>query len=382
MLGRARIPLAWLILSERRPRLLLALGRIAFAVLLMFSQLGFLNGVFDSQTRLFDYLDADLFVVSQSRYTVVINQRFPRRRLYHALDVPGVREAVPLYIEGMSASLRDPANGRQARLRVLAFNPKDAVFRLPVVQRHARDLLREDVALIDARSREFFPDVQPGTLSELNGRRVTIIERFDLGACFYFEGNLITSDFNYFRYFPRSDPGEVDLGLLRLAHGVDAAAAASSLAAALPGDVGIYTRAEMNRRERDYWANGTATGAVFSLGLAVGFLVGILTCYQILFTDVSDNLPRFATLKAIGYPNRYVVKVVCWEAIYLALLGFVPGLVVSLGLYYVLEEVTLIQLRLTAGRVALVGILTLVMCLAAGLLAVRKALKADPAELF
>src|SRR5262249_57891488 len=139
----------------------------------------------------------------------------------------------------------------------------------------------------------------------------------------------------------------VDVGLLQLRDGVDPAAVAAELERVLPEDVLVLTRAEFIDREHDYWARSTPTGAIFGLGLVVGFVVGVITCYQILFNDVTDNLPRFATLKALGYGDRFLRRVVSAEALYLAVLGFLPGLVAGQVLYVVLREITYITMRLT-----------------------------------
>ena len=44
----------------------------------------------------------------------------------------------------------------------------------------------------------------------------------------------------------------------------------------------------------------------FGAGVVLGFVVGMVICYQILTSDVADHLPEYATLKAIGYTNRYL----------------------------------------------------------------------------
>lgn len=383
MMRRFRTPLAWLILSEQRGRFALAVVRIGFAVLLMFSQLGFLNGVFDSQTSIVHHLHGDLFIINRNRYSlVIVHEKFARRRLWQVLDVPGVKAAYPLYVEDTASRVRDPADGRHCTLRVMAFNPRDPVFATPAIENHRSDLERADTVLVDTRGREFFATLVPGTEAELNDRRLVVLANFQIGADFQYDGNMVMGEANFFRFFPRRQPGDVDIGLLDLCDGADPAAVAEAASRILPDDVLVLTRAEVIDRERAYWARSTPTGIVFGLGMVVGFVVGVITCYQILFNDVTDNLPRFATLKALGYGNGFLRRVVSAEAVYLAILGFFPGLFAAQGLYMVLQEKTLIPMRLTPGRIALVAILTILMCQLAALFAVRKALKADPAELF
>jgi putative ABC transport system permease protein len=111
-------------------------------------------------------------------------------------------------------------------------------------------------------------------------------------------------------------------------------------------------------------------------------VVGMVICYQVLSSDVADHLAEYATLKAIGYPNRYLGMVVLQEALLLAVAGFVPGLACSWLLYQLLSALTDLPMELTWFRIGFVLFLTIVMCAASGLLALRKALEVDPAEVF
>lgn len=104
--------------------------------------------------------------------------------------------------------------------------------------------------------------------------------------------------------------------------------------------------------------------------------------YQILFSDVSDHLQEYATLKAMGYTDGYLFKVVIQEAGILAVLGFVPGLLLCLGLYRLAGDATSLPIVMTWSRgVAVLG-LTVGMCWFSGAMALRKVRAADPADVF
>jgi len=104
--------------------------------------------------------------------------------------------------------------------------------------------------------------------------------------------------------------------------------------------------------------------------------------YQILYTDVSDHLQEYATLKAMGYRNTYLSFIVIQEALILSVLGFMPGLAISQGVYVISARATLLPLAMTLPRVAMVYALTVSMCIFSGLMAIRKLRSADPAEVF
>jgi putative ABC transport system permease protein len=97
---------------------------------------------------------------------------------------------------------------------------------------------------------------------------------------------------------------------------------------------------------------------------------------------VADHLPEFATLKAMGYSDRYLAGIVLKQALLLAVVGFIPGVVLSGLLYLILGQLTGLPLLLSPPRAGIVLLLTVLMCSASGVLTVRKLRSADPADLF
>ena len=201
-------------------------------------------------------------------------------------------------------------------------------------------------------------------------------------ASFAADGNLITSDSTFLRLFPERQPHEIDIGLLKLKANTDIQQVRSALQARLPKDVLVLTLDQLTTREKNYWANGSPIGFIFGIGTLIGFIVGLVIVYQILYSDVSDHLPEYATLKAMGYSDNYLVSVLVQEALILAVLGFFPGFMLSTGLYLVTKSATLLPIGMTLSRALLVLVLTIIMCTASGGVALRKLQSADPADVF
>jgi putative ABC transport system permease protein len=172
------------------------------------------------------------------------------------------------------------------------------------------------------------------------------------------------------------------VGLVRIDAGAHARDVKAELIRLLPGDVHVFLKREFINQELTFWKSSTPVGFIFGLGLALGFAVGVVICYQILYTDIADHLAEFATLKAMGYPLTYFVRVVLEQAVILAVLGFIPGLMVSALAYSGLAMVTGLLMELTTLRVLLILLLTITMCVVSGGLAIRRLLGTDPAELF
>ena len=395
------VPLAWKNITHNRRRLALALAGVGFAVLLMCMQIGFRNALFDSTVELLEKLNADLIVTSKMLYALGVSDQFARRRLDQIAACPGVEAAWPLYIETRRAVLdvpvRDlagnplpidvkepPQPGVGHLIRVLAIEPDDPVFGLPEAER--RKLLTVGNVLFDEKSKPEYGHIEQGTKTDLAGRTVTVVGFFALGTDFANDGNLLTSaqtlDKIFYAPLRTSGLGRVDVGVIKLVDPDQAEQVKAQLIERLPDDVDVFTKEEMIDREKSFWQNSTPIGFVFLLGTLMGFAVGTIICYQILYSDIDDHMREFATLKAMGYPNRYFFGVVLQEALFLGGLGFLPGIAVSWLCYWWLARLTGLLLDLTPARAAFILLLTLAMCATSGALAVRKIFTVDPAELF
>lgn len=349
-------------------------------------QLGFRSAVYESAVRYHERFRYDLVMISPKTPFIGFPGSFTRRRLYQALGAREVVSVTPVYVQ--QAFWKNPWKHDARNILAVGFDPAHDVLALPGVRRNLPRLKLPDVVLFDAASRPEFGPVADAVerhgamVAEVNDRRVTVVDLFRLGTSFGIDGSLVTSDLNFLRLFPDRPPGLIELGLIQLHTGADAGAVAARLAAALEPDVRILTRSGFIRREVDYWGSTTPIGYVFGFGAIMGLVVGGVIVYQILFADVSEHLAEYATLKAMGYTNRYLAGLVLREAGILAVLGFLPGLLVSLVLYDLTADATRLPMAMTPERAGAVLLLTLAMCGASAVMALRKVRSADPAEVF
>jgi putative ABC transport system permease protein len=377
--------LAWLQLVAEKRRLAAALAGIAFAVMLQLMQFGFRDAMFDSATTLHDRLVADLILTSTLYENVVAPGTVTERRLYQALGVAGVESVRPVHLG--AAPFKNPQTGRDKVILVIGLNPDHATLDIPSVIERAHLAKIPDVALYDALSRpEFGPIVERlgeagAVTTEVAGRRTTIRGLFELGVSFAGNGHLIVGDTTFRRLFNRSD-GVFEFGLIRLQPGTDVAAAQAALVERLPGDVKVLTHAELRALERDFWNTNTPVGFIFLIASFIGLLVGSVIVYQILYTDVSDHLAEYATLKAMGYSDRYLNLVVIEQALILSIAGFPIGFLLAQLLYVVARDATHLPIVMTVPRAAIVFAMTVFMCCLSASVAIRKLRSADPAEVF
>jgi len=381
-----RTPLGLLQLKHDRMRLLTAIAGITFADILIFMQLGFSDALYKSNTQYPRAVEADLVLISTQAKNFGQLRTFPRRRLYQAQDVPGVASADALYLG--SVDWRNPQTQKRTSMLIIGQNPDQPAFDLPQVNQQLDAIRMPNTVLFDQASRgdyqTLIDQVNQGetVTTEIGLNTVTIAGLFEVGASFADDGALITSDQNFLRLFPRRDAGAVSLGLIQLQPGADREQVRTDLAARLPQDVLVLTSQGYVEFELNEIQSASPIGFVFGLGTAMGFIVGVVIVYQVLSTDVNSHLAEYATFRAMGYRNSYLLGIVFEEALILSILGFVPGLAVALGAYQLTAAVTALPLAMPFSRAVTVLLLTFVMCGASGAVATRRLQAADPADIF
>lgn len=396
--------LAWCNLLEQPRRTVVSLLGVGVAVLLLFMQRGLLNAVDRTATLVYERLDYDLLIASDEYLSMVTPGTLPRDALARSAGAPGVKHVLPLTVllgqwrDMSAATLANEERPRaQESILILAIDParldqlfleSAEVFRTrDDLARAAIHLSRLDTVVLDRRSRPTFGDVATWErvgYNELNGRRVEISGTLEIGTGFAFNGLLLTSEATLTRVvgWPAD---RVSLGLVKLdaADAVAVATAKEALSRRLADEhVTVYTRAEIEEKEKGYWQKSTAVGVFFTVGVYIALFVGGVFVYQMMAADIARRLAEYATIRALGYEGWFLTAVVFWQGLLLAVVGFVPGLGCSLLLYAGMRENTGIPIYMTAGRIGLVLFLAVLMCLGAAWVAARGVHRANPADLF
>lgn len=383
---RRRTPLGWRQLIHDKPRLLTAIAGIAFADILIFLQLGFQGALFYSNTKLPRQLDGDILIFSSEAVNLMKSYTFSRRRLYQAMDVPGVEKTKALYVN--TISWRNPVTQEKATLQVLGQNPEDEVLTLPTINQQRDAIKLPNTVLMDRSAKgdygEVIAQVEQGQLvqTEIDRNTVSITGLFELGASFASDGMLVTSDQTFLRFFPKRDASTVTVGLIDIAPGGDPLQVKRDLQAHLPNDVKVFTAEEYVEFEVNEIKTNSPIGAIFSIGSAMGFAVGVIIVYQVLATDVSAHMGEYATFRAMGYRQNYLLGVVFEEALIMSVMGFIPSVGISIGLYQLTSAATSLPMIMTTTRVIGIWIATVAMCVVSGAIATRKLQGADPADIF
>jgi putative ABC transport system permease protein len=378
--------LAWRQLRSEKARLASAIAGVMFACVLVFMQLGFRAALFDSATALIGSMRGDLFLMHPLTLASFKPEPLPRGRAWQVLAVPEVERAVPVYLA--QATWRNPEDGTRRAIQLIGVDTDAGVLDFPGLAPLVEQLKRTDTVAFDVRSRPEFGAVarllaERGPFPvEVGNRQVEVVGLIEIGPSFGADGNIVLSDVNFRRVVKERQVAAIDLVAIKLRPGSDVLAVQQQLRDILPADAMVLTQAELNAHERRYWEEATPIGFIFAFGSLMGLVVGMVIVYQILFSDIAGHLKEYATLKAMGYSNGYLGRVVLGASLILAVTGFIPGFLLSTFLYDVVGASTFLPLAMDLSRATTVFLMIFTMCAVAGLLAMRKLRDANPADMF
>ena len=364
-----------------------ALG-VTFATVLVFMQEGFRDSLLDSSATMVRNLKGDLFLLHKQTEAFWRTLPFARSSLKRVYGHPHVKSVTPMYLA--QGRWRNPSNLAIRTLKVVGIDPWSQGLCAQTVSRYQSQLNVDNTALFDLHSRpEFGPIPQlldmakgQGIHSDIERHRIHIIGGFFMGASFADDGHVLTSIRTFMNIFPRRNANFIDAGLIELHPGYNPERVKSELSPLLHPSVRLISLREIIEEEKNYWKKRTPIGFIFSMGVVLGLVVGMIIVYQILFTDIANHLSEYATLKAMGYSQRYLMLVVLSSSIFLSLFGFIPGAVISGILYRIAENAMFIPIPMTIFRFLSVFSLIVMMCFVSGMLAIRKLKSANPAEMF
>jgi putative ABC transport system permease protein len=381
-----RLPIGWLQLTHSRPRMAAALAGVAFATVLVFVQMGMMGALNGTVRMAYTPVRGDILISASDAHTLTDGSPLSRRALFLALSDPQVAAAAPLHLGKLDWRRGD---GSAASLNVYGLPVEAARFAGKDIVRQLPGLAVSGSVLMDSRTR----DADSALLSrvtpeapfrfEVNGHTMTAIGSFALGPGFSADGAMVVSDQTFLRLFPARTAGTPRHILVDVVPGASAEEVAGRLGPRLNGlAVQVRTMAAAQAADLTYQTTQRPTGVIFGFGVAMGVLVGLVIVYQVLSTDVADHLREYATFKAMGYPHRFFLGIVFEEAVILGLLGFIPGLLLALGIYAAMSQATGLPVVMTAPRAVGVFVGTILACAASGAFATRRLRAADPADLF
>ncbi|MBC6474366.1 MAG: ABC transporter permease [Hormoscilla sp. GM102CHS1] len=405
-------------LLEDIPRFLVAQAGIMFAVSLVTIQIGILKGFTRSTVQLIENSPADIWVASQEMLHLELTKPLLLEYALLAKQVEGVDRAEPL-MRGI-AQWNVPG-AELTPVKVFGFDPEGQLFLPGKVNPSSLRAIKEPyTAIVDASNLDSLHVRGVGDRAEIGSLPVRLVgltkeTQSIVSSSFVFtslkSANAylnagVTSKLNC-KLLPEGDikcvtiyeheetsetstvspPKPLNLTdpivyvLIRAKPGEDLQALKRRLEAALP-DSRAYTRAEMANQTRDYWQQRSGIGFILGLGAAVGVIVGMVVVGQILYSSVSDHLKEFGTLKAMGASDWVIYSVIIEQAMWMAVIGYVPSMILCLALAsWALASQGIMILITPLSAAGVLGI-TLLMCVGSAFFAIQKVTRVDPAIVF
>ncbi len=344
------------------------------------------DAVIDSSLQVPRSLNADVFVLSPRTQTVMRPAPFPRRFLDRLRSVPNVEAVSSVSIE--NGRWVNPTTRLEHPIRVFGLELEFGVLSLPGIDPNEPRLKMKDYVLFDASSRPKFGNVAEAIhagesfSTEVNGRRIEVCGLTYSGVSIASDGNIFTTPANFQRLFPKQGTANSHIGIIRAKDRSGAKQIAIEIQAMLGNEAQVLTKGELLANENEYMRVNDPVDDIMGMIGAVAFLVGMIIVYQILYSDVINHLPQFATLKAIGFNNSFLLGIILSEGLILALIGFWPGLAIANGLSQLAESATSLPVSVSSSNSIFVFVASLVMCGLAAAIAVRKIAQVEPASVF
>jgi putative ABC transport system permease protein len=374
---RAPFGLGARILIFARPRFIAATAGVAVAVVIIFVEMGMLFAVLDSQARLGTIVRADLVAINVARTNLHKWNRMDTVRLNEIAATDGVERAVPIY-QG-TATLRDRSDNRVHRIVVIAFPPNDLPLAIGDPATISRLLRVPDNVLYDRLSRPIFGTVTAGKDIEIDGVQVRLAGYVEIGPDVVNDGTLVMSEGTWLQHADGDTP---IMAAIHLQPGADLEAVRRRILAVVPPDVVVLTPAEVRNREFAFTLKSAPIGILFGVGMMAGLVVGLVTCYQILFNEIVDRMRQYATLKAMGFGDGFLRSIVIEQGIVLSCAGFPLGAALALGANAYLERQTFLAVDFGPLSLLMVFLLTVAICVIGSLIAVRQLTHVDVAALY
>jgi putative ABC transport system permease protein len=387
-------------LFQDLPRFIVAQAGILFAVGLVTIQTGLLNGFTRSSSLLIKSSKADIWLASKDIRHLDFTLPIPYERLKQARGVKGVDLAEALITQG--SVWRYGSDGAVtstaiAPIRVIGFDPNGQLFQpTSIVEGKLSALTQPYTMMIDQSDLKSLAVTKLGNTAEIGaykprvvgltkGIRSIVSSPFVFtslpNAVAYVTSPIVTPKASPPKPAALTDSDRITYVLIRAKPGEDIAALKQRLETDVP-DVRALTQDELTTLTQDYWRKSTGVGFILGLGAAVGVVVGIVVVGQILYSSVTDHLREFGTLKAMGSSDWFIYKIILEQALWMAVLGYLPGMGLVLLVGSWTQKAQAVQILvgpMTAGGVF--G-LTVLMCCGAAIFAIQKVTRLDPAMVF
>ena len=365
-------------LFHDRLRFVATLIGIVFSVVLVMVQMGLFLGFGHMVTTMIDHANADIWVVPKGAKSFEDPSLLDVKLRDKLVSVDGVASVVPLVIGFSDWRIE---TGEVTPVFIVGTDLKaDTLLPWNVVEGDARTLLQWSTVAVDRSYFERLGINKLGATAEIRGHKVRVVALTD-GIRSFTTTPYVFVDQKDARFYTGTLPSKASELMVRLKPDADREKAIQAIRDRVSGAVEVLTTSEFRERSRSFWLFGTGAGAALFAGALLGVIVGTVIVAQTLYSSTKEHLAEFATLRAMGSSNNYIYNVI----IYQALLNAVAGFAIAAGIGFAVVRMTegsALPIVITPWLVAALFVLTVVMCVASGLVAIIRVVRIDPASVF
>lgn len=378
---RRLLPLVFVLASRNlfhdRVRLIATVVGIVFSIILVTVQMGLYLSFSRMVTTMIDHAQADLWIVPRGTKCFEDPSLLDERERFRALAIAGVAEAAPVVIG--FAEWRLPGGGATPVFIIGSDHQKPGLQPWNIVAGSIDQLATPDAVAVDESYFDRLGVSQVGDIAEMRQRkaRVAVITK---GIRSFTTTPYVFTTFDRARTYIGIADNKATYFLVRVTPGSDIEAVRRQIADNVK-DSEVLTEAEFRERSRSFWLFGTGAGAALFAGALLGIIVGTVIVAQTLYSSTKDHLNEFATLRAIGSSSVYIVKVILWQALLSAVIGFIIAAVIGLLVVKFTAD-TALPVLMTPGLMAGLFALTVVMCAVSAISAILEVMRIDPAMVF
>jgi len=318
---------------------------------------------------------ADIWIAPPGTRLFQPGQSLPESTVQLARGTPGVSQAEPLLIVG--GQLRKPAGGAEPITIVGVRLPARLGGPWNVIAGSSDSIAAADTMVFEDSLREKYGGLNLWSEREVNGHRVRVggftwgLQPF--GPAYAF------AEIDLARKLGKVAADQVSFVLVRLERGASPEQVASTLRRQLAGAT-VLTSAEYRSSIQSTLLReqlGISFGTSTSFGLLIGFVIVALS----MFSSVIDNQRELGTLKALGWTNGDLARMLLVQSVVYAAAGSLAGL----GLVtFIAEKIRTPELAviIPGQLIAMVPVVMAAVCVLASTLALQRLRKLDPAVVF
>ena len=372
------VDLATKSLLHDKLRFAITVSGVAFAVTLVFVQVGLFLGLMDNASLTIKQIDADLWVTSHNTPNVDFAHTFPETYVKRVRSIEGIERADNLIVWFMNVNLPSGAVEGTEVYALEDFSRWN--FPQGIVEGDVADLRRGPYMMLDDSAKKRWGAFAVNDYREVLGRRLKIIGR-TVDAKSFTTTPLTFLDYRLAQSLNEGElRGNTTYILIKLAPGANVDAVRNEIKRRLPYN-DVFTKDEWAKRSRNYWIESTGLGLNMYITVFLGCLVGIVVVAQTLYTSTMEHIREFGTVKAIGGGNRHIYAILGKQATIAAIAGFALGALQAFALRPVMSK---IDLKLIIPNELYVAVLlgSVVLCLSAAMISFRKVASIDPALVF